>query len=149
VTPNLRFVAICWRRLARQSKLPGNRNTLRSIDFKVPMDSFLKDSLSALILATWVLPAAYLTLALVAGRLLALYRQLKGDSDPRPPVRSSRASRVPAAQAALATTSSFAASAQRRNPLTASGITLPVARMSRPRVASRWKSSQRLTAGAC
>lgn len=107
------------------------------------MDSFLKDALSALILAGWVFPVLYLTLALVAGKVLALFRHFTGRQDQPPHAPRSRRVR------SVIPSSAQPAVAARRAPVAAAGVAMPVARISRPRVASRWKSSQRLSAGTC
>lgn len=113
------------------------------------MDSFLKDVLSAIILASWVFPVLYLTLALVAGKLAALYRQLRGASELRP---AARAVHIPAATVACPQSSSIvvtAAPAVRRGPAAAVGVAVPMARLVRPRLAARWKSSHRVSASPC
>ncbi|MDX2219042.1 MAG: hypothetical protein SF172_08475 [Burkholderiales bacterium] len=105
------------------------------------MDSFIKDVLSAIILAGWVFPVIYLTLALVAGKLAALYRLARGSGQPGAPRRTQMSAR-PAPM-------KHDAPAARHNPVRTAAVTVPVARMMRPRVASRWKSSQRVSTGAC
>lgn len=109
------------------------------------MDSFVKDVLSAIILAGWVFPVIYLTLALVAGKLAALYRLVRGTAQPAAPRKSRR--RI--ANLARPEAAQFTAPTPRHNPVRTAAVTVPVARMMRPRVASRWKSSQRVSAGAC
>lgn len=111
------------------------------------MDSFLKDVLSAIILASWVFPVLYLSLALVVGKLVVLYRGIRGMGESRPAV-GLRSLKVHA-PACPATSSGNAPAAIRMSPVAAPGVATPMARLVRPRLASRWKSSQRVSASAC
>lgn len=113
------------------------------------MDSFIKDVLSAIILASWVFPVLYLTLALVAGKLAAFYRRVRGVNG-SPPLPRSR--RNPASAPASSGSAPIVASvvpAARHSPVPAVGAAMPTARLARPRLASRWKSSHRVSASAC
>ncbi len=109
------------------------------------MDSFLKDALSALVLAGWVFPVLYLTVALTVGKVVALYRRLAGRRTSAPVTRRP----APVAVAAESVAAASAPVSTRRRPVAAVGMSATATRLARPRVASRWKSSQRLSAGAC
>ena len=103
------------------------------------MDSFAKDVLSIIILTSWALPAGYIAVSLIVSRLAALVRYVAGKAGGHRVDHF--AGRMFAANAL--------APVARRNPVRAVGVAARVPSPSRPRMASRWKSSQRLNAGAC
>ncbi|MBL8516161.1 MAG: hypothetical protein JNM76_04235 [Betaproteobacteria bacterium] len=116
------------------------------------MDSFLKDALSAIILASWVFPVLYLALALVMSGLAALYRRMRGDQSARPPAPPRPPRRSPALAPKAAAVRLATASAARHvapGPVARAAAPKMSRSTPRPRVAARWKSSERVTASAC
>lgn len=120
------------------------------------MDSFLKDVLSTLILTSWVLPVAYLTLVLLVDRLASLVRLALRKRNPRSPAPPPRhVAFTPAGREAADARlpgrahSPVGVSPAPSNPLTVRSVVGTTARLARPRVGARWKSSQRLSVATC
>ena len=103
------------------------------------MDSFAKDVLSIIILTSWALPAGYISVSLIVSRLAALVRYIVGK------VGGHRVDDLAGPMFAA----NMLAPVARRNPVRTVGIPASAPASARPRMASRWKSSQRLNAGAC